>query len=249
MIHQTMTRTSIRALTNQDPSAEDVKSASRAKGTRFRVMRWVLTGFRGGVAATLIVLTLWWAVIEHTTLPDLLVSPLLLADSNGHGDAIVVLGAGIIGRCEPNLSALRRVLKATQVWREGRAPIMIFTGGAPTRKTCAISQVMAALAADLGVPESAIRAEGISHSTHENALYAAPILRSLNSRRIILVSDRLHMIRGVGSFQHFGFAVEPVSVPVYATNSSSTAMLMGGARETVALAWYWWKGWLDPQKP
>jgi uncharacterized SAM-binding protein YcdF (DUF218 family) len=183
-------------------------------------------------------------LINTTSFADRLISPLWMDDTSGSADAIVVLGAGIVGPCEPNLNAVRRVMLAVSLWREGRAPIVFFTGGPPNGLSCPVATVMADLATQLGVGRQAIHAEIASKSTWENAEKSAPLLRALHVHRILVVTDRLHMPRASGVFEHFGFAVGRVSVPVYAGHMDNVSMLIAGAREYVALLYYRWKGWI-----
>lgn len=206
-------------------------------------LRWLLIGMVVGVAG-------WFGsayVINRTTFADHLVSPLLLSDTRGSADAIVVLGAGVVGRCEPNLNAIQRTLLAARLWRAGRAPILITTGGQETGVKCAVGQVMADLAIELGVPPEAVQAETKSRSTHENAAMAAPLLRRLGVRRILIVTDRLHLLRAARSFAREGFVVELAGVPVYAGHPNNVSMLVAAAREAVALRYYDHNGWLAPQ--
>jgi lysophospholipase L1-like esterase len=104
---------------------------------------------------------------------------------------------------------------------------------------------MSRLAGELGVPAEARLTEEVSHSTHENAEFSAPILRRLGARRILVVSDRLHMPRAAGAFAAAGFAVERASVPVFASHPDNVSMLYYGLREYVALLYYRERGWLD----
>src|SRR5688500_15463787 len=61
-------------------------------------------------------------VINRGTWPDRLVGPLLLADTSGPADVIVVPAAGITGACTPNLNSLHRVLLAARLLDAHRAP-------------------------------------------------------------------------------------------------------------------------------
>jgi uncharacterized SAM-binding protein YcdF (DUF218 family)/lysophospholipase L1-like esterase len=183
-------------------------------------------------------------VINHTPIADYLVAPLIHADTPGRGDAIVVLGAGTSGPCELNLYAIQRVRLAARLWHEGRAPLMLITGGVGWGTSCAVASAMADFAMQLGVPRSALILETSSQNTHENAARTAPLLRAAGAQRVILVTDRLHMTRAAAAFAHEGFVVGRASVPVYATHPDNMSMLAGGAREAVAIAYYRWRGWV-----
>jgi len=200
--------------------------------------------FRQGVLVGVALVLLAQSLIDRTPVADWLVSPLLLRDTDESADVIVVAGAGLVGPCEPNLSAVRRVLKAAALWGEQRAPFVLFTGGSPRALSCAVSDVMADFAVRVGIPRDRILTEATSINTRENAFYAVPVLESLGARRVILVTDRLHMLRASRSFAAQGYTVGRASVPVYATHRGNVDMLAGSFREATALAYYWIRGWL-----
>ncbi len=201
--------------------------------------------FRLGLLSGIALLLGLQYVINKTPLADLLVRPLVHSDTSGSADAIVVLGAGIVGPCEPNLHAVRRAMLAVRLWRAGRAPIVVFTGGAPDGLPCAVSEVMANLAVELGLPRDAVVLETVSRNTHENAVASRPVLQALGARRLLIVTDRLHMNRATGVFAHEGFAIERAGVPVYAGHVDNVSMLASGVREYAALALYRARGWID----
>ena len=180
--------------------------------------------------------------LNVTSLADWIVAPLILVDTDGAADAIVVAGAGVIGSCEPNNNGVQRVLLAKRLWREGRGRVVLFTGG--TGATCPVAIAMARLAREVDVPPSAIRLETGSRSTRENAELAAPLLRALGVRRVVVVTDRLHGRRASLAFSQMGFDVERSTVPIYLGHADNVSMLRAGLREYVALAYYRSKGWL-----
>ncbi len=205
--------------------------------------------FRRGVLCGIVLIFAARLILDRSPLADWIVSPLLSTDTQGRADAIVVPGAGLVGPCLPNLSAVRRVLTAADLWREGRAPYLVMTGGAPGDLPCAVSDVMSALAVRMGVPADRVLTEATSRNTRENAYYAVPVLQSLDARRVVLVTDRLHMRRAGLAMGAQGYDVERVSVPVYATHHGNLDMLAMGLREYAALAYYKVRGWLTPVTP
>ena len=232
----------------QDPA--DVRAGSPAAAaasgvTRraWRLPRW-RSRFRLGVLCGIVLVLGVRQIINETGFADSLVGPLVHSDTTGSADAIVVMGAGIVGPCEPNLNSMRRVMLATRLFRDRRAPIMLITGGAPSGLPCPVSEVMARVAYELGVPRDAVTLETRSRSTHENAIESAPLLRQLGARRVLIVTDRLHMNRAAGVFVQAGFETERVNVPVYAGHADNVSMLTAGMREYVALAYYRWRGWI-----
>ena len=129
--------------------------------------------FRQGVLVGVALVLLAQSLIDRTPVADWLVSPLLLRDTDEPADVIVVAGAGLVGPCEPNLSAVRRVLKAAALWGEQRAAFVLFTGGSPRAQSCAVSDVMADFAVRVGIPRDRILTEATSVNTRENA-YCMP---------------------------------------------------------------------------
>jgi hypothetical protein len=95
----------------------------------------------------------------------------------------------------------------------------------------------------LEVPPDKIVVERESTNTHENGERVAPMLRERNVRRILLVTDRLHMRRATGVFAHLGFVVEPFAVPIYEGHADNVSMLGTGIREAVGLLYYRLRGW------
>jgi uncharacterized SAM-binding protein YcdF (DUF218 family)/lysophospholipase L1-like esterase len=185
-----------------------------------------------------------WAINE-STIPDRLVGPLLLGDSAAPADAIVVLGGGVIGDCVPNLNSMRRTVRAARLFRDGRAPLLVITGG-QAGGLCPVADGMREFARELGVPADRIVVERQARSTWENGELTAPLLRERQVHRILLVTDRLHMRRASGVFVRHGFSVERAAVPVYEGHPDNVSMLEAGLREAAALAYYRFRRWTMP---
>jgi uncharacterized SAM-binding protein YcdF (DUF218 family) len=134
-----------------------------------------------------------------------------LAASEPPGDAIVVLGGGLLPRLPPRRSpeltdAGDRVLEAARLWREGRAPRVVACGG-NLDGTPPEAADLAELLRFLGVAPEAILEEGRSRTTRENAAEARRLLAPLGVRRILLVTSALHMPRASALFRAEGFEV------------------------------------------
>ena len=204
--------------------------------------------FWTGVLVGAALLVLGRVAINESTIPDLLIAPMLVEDSAAPADAIVVLGAGVIGDCVPNLNGMRRALLGARLFRSGRAPFVAITGGAG-RDHCPVADAMAQVARDAGVPADRLILERESMNTHENAERTAPLLRERRVSRILVVTDRLHMRRATGVFRQQGFAVEPVAVPIYEGHVDNVSMLSAGVREAIALTYYRLRGWTTSAAP
>ena len=154
------------------------------------------------------------------------------------------MGAGVVGDCVPNHNGLRRTLLAARLWRESKAPLILFTGGR-SEGSCPIAMAMAQFAREIGIPASAILTEEASRTTRENGTLGAGSLRERSLRRILVVTDQLHMRRAAGTFVKLGLDVRVASVPIYEGHVDNVSMLIAGVREMAALGYYRMRGWVS----
>lgn len=132
-------------------------------------------------------------------------------------DAIVLIGGAAAppghGAPYPDLGpAADRIWHAARVFRAGKAPLLVCSGGSDARiADMPEAQVMAGLLQELGVPASAILQERDSRTTRENALFTAKALQGRNVHTILLVTSALHMRRAVTEFERVGFRVIPAA--------------------------------------
>ncbi|QSX75478.1 YdcF family protein [Lysobacter arenosi] len=136
------------------------------------------------------------------------------------GAPIVVLAGGLDGepRADDDYAALtqaswRRLRGAVELWRTDPGSQLVIAGGGPFQVKEA--SVMARLARDWGVPESALRTETASTTTWESAF----ALRGTLPARMRLVSSAAHLPRALLSFRSAGF--DPC---VYASDSDYVPM-------------------------
>jgi uncharacterized SAM-binding protein YcdF (DUF218 family)/lysophospholipase L1-like esterase len=238
-------RPAVGAVPNRTVETASPPKPVAARRPRSSVRRWLLA-FLLGIAAVHVSRF----AINRSRFPDKLVSPLFLSDTQGVADVIVVPGAAATGLCTPSLNSLRRVLLAVRLYREGRGRLVLFSGGASTGHPCAVADVMARTAREVGLPADVIRIENTSRSTWQNAERSLSILHALRASRILLVTDRLHMPRAQACFARFGFGIERASVPVPEGNRDNVDMLWMGGRELVATWYYRYQGWIgDPTAP
>jgi uncharacterized SAM-binding protein YcdF (DUF218 family) len=115
-------------------------------------------------------------------------------DAPGSADAIVVLGAAQwAGRPSPVLRA--RLDHAAQLWRDGRAPLVVVTGGVGTGDTLSEADVGRRYLTKQGIPDSVILAEHRGRTTGQSIVSAAAILHERGANRVLLVSDPFHSLR------------------------------------------------------
>ena len=128
------------------------------------------------------------AQIQKESVVDEAVSDQLTAD------AIVVLGAAEYrGRPSPVLEA--RLNHALFLYLKGRAPRIITTGGAGGDPVFTESTVARAYLARRGVPAEAIVVENEGDSTAHSIVAVTEIMRRMNLKSAIVVSDGYHIYR------------------------------------------------------
>lgn len=133
-----------------------------------------------------------------------------------NADAIVVLGGSIRPQIPPRpgvdvTEAGDRPIYGAQLYREGKAPLVILSGGriewqggGPPE-----SADMAKLIETLGVPATAILQDPTSLNTHENAVNVKKILAQRGINRVLLVTSAAHMPRSVAIFKKQGIDATP----------------------------------------
>jgi uncharacterized SAM-binding protein YcdF (DUF218 family) len=92
-----------------------------------------------------------------------------------------------------------------QLYREGRAPLLLLSGGG--RRTEPEARIMRHMALARGVPETALLIEPVSRDTLENARECARLLRPRGLVSIVLVSDWTHLPRASLLFRRAGLRV------------------------------------------
>lgn len=185
--------------------------------------------------------SLFVAPLEHATTP-------LRAPERAGAQAIVVLAAGQLrhapeygGRDIPDYIALARLRYAAHLERKTGLPVLVSGGGGSSSADVedrgdTFGQAMAdALREDFGVPVRWI--EGRSTNTAENASYSAAILRRDGVKRILLVTDAMHMVRSRGVFERAG--LEVVDAPtIFFSNQKSSLQAWVPSPEGMRRSWY-----------
>ena len=148
----------------------------------------------------------------------------LLAPEGAGAQAIVVLAAGQLenapeygNRAIPDYIALARLRYAAHLQRRTKLPLLVSGGNGesnvdpdPAKREYAKADAMAvALRDDFGVPVKWI--EPGSRDTFENATFSVNLLRADGIKRILLVTDAMHMPRARIAFQRAG--IEVVDAP------------------------------------
>jgi hypothetical protein len=147
--------------------------------------------------------------------------------------SLVLLGCRVVGPAVLSPPAERRARCAARALDTGLTNHILACGGKAWRgvREC---DALCAFLLEQGVPEHALEREASSHSTRENARYAAALLLPRGLGQIWLVTCDFHMPRALRCFRGAGFEAEPLaaSSPPLALG----AQLVRSARERVSLA-------------
>jgi uncharacterized SAM-binding protein YcdF (DUF218 family) len=145
------------------------------------------------------------------------------AGADRHDDAIVVLGAGVLGKgtlrpaAELMDRSRQRTVCGVDLYVQKLAPTLLLAGGGVGTIADAPVEAleMKHWALRLGVPESAIRTEEKSRTTYENAI---GVRRMLGETSILLVTSAAHMPRAAALFKKQGLHVTPAPCGYLAGN-------------------------------
>lgn len=175
-------------------------------------------------------------------------APPLLSARAQQAQAIVVLGGGRManapeygGEDVSGLVTLGRLRYGARLQRETALPLLV-SGGAPDGRAQGEAVLMAnALREDFGVSVKWI--EDRSDDTAQNARFSAQLLRQANVRRILLVTDALHMARAQRVFEHQG--LEVVAAPtVFYSRTAVTPMRWVPSAGALRLSHYALHEWI-----
>ena len=174
-------------------------------------------------------------------------------------EAIVLLGGATRGDTHrgqtPDLKQRAdRLVHAVALYKRGKAPIIVVSGGSPVGGRSEAAQ-MRDLLSLLSVPAHGMVLEGRSRNTRENARYTAELLRERGVSRILLVTSALHMRRAVPLFEREGLEVfaaptdyqrlvDTSVVPGWLPGVGNLARSSEALHEIVGYWYYRWRGWL-----
>jgi uncharacterized SAM-binding protein YcdF (DUF218 family) len=126
-------------------------------------------------------------------------------------DAIVVLGCRLPEDGRPGAALERRVAAGVALLASGEAPRLVLSGGGAGPRPEA--EIMRELALVYGAPEAALLLEPRSRDTIENAFCSATLLRRQGLLRVIVVTDRYHLLRARLLFRYAGLEVVRAAAP------------------------------------
>lgn len=132
--------------------------------------------------------------------------------SEAPADAAIVLGAAV---WSSGVSPVfrERINHGIELYQKGKVRKLIFTGGQgnpgePTEAAAARDYALQS-----GVPLQDMLIEQKSHTTYENILYAKQVADAQGIKKVLIVSDPLHMKRAVLMARDAGLLAEPSPTP------------------------------------
>jgi uncharacterized SAM-binding protein YcdF (DUF218 family) len=185
----------------------------------------------------------------------------LLAPERAGAQAIVVLAAGQLenapeydSQAIPDYVALARLRYAAHLQRRTGLPVLVSGGNGgdkvdvndKDREYAKADAMAVALRADFGVPVKWI--EPNSRDTAENAAYSAELLRPGGVKRILLVTDAMHMPRARAAFLRTGLEVVDAPTMFFRDQALGAGAWLPSAEgmrrswyaiyEWIGIAWY-----------
>ncbi|MFA5339161.1 MAG: ElyC/SanA/YdcF family protein [Candidatus Omnitrophota bacterium] len=199
-----------------------------------------------------------YLLVFCTPLIWFLAEPLKISDTPRKADAIVVFAGGVGESGKVGQGYLERTEYAVELYKAGFAKNIIFSSG--YMYIFKEPVMMKTLAVSLGVPEGSIILEDKAMSTYQHVRFSEEMLKSKGWNKILLVSSPYHMRRVSLVFEKTGKGIEVAYTPVkkssfYKHKTSniyagwnlkqiSLGQIEGIFREYLAIAYYWWKGYI-----
>jgi uncharacterized SAM-binding protein YcdF (DUF218 family) len=177
-------------------------------------------------------------------------------------EAILVLGGGLDPALSPRFEAelndaADRLLHAARLYRAGRAPLVVASGGfAPFARASEPEAVaMARILTEWGVPSHAILTETGSRDTVGNCTRSRRLLADRHVGPVLLVTSAHHMPRALATCRSAGIDATPATTDVrvldgtpslpWLPSAVSLHVTAGALHEFAGIAVYAARGWLD----
>jgi uncharacterized SAM-binding protein YcdF (DUF218 family) len=188
-------------------------------------------------------------------------------------EVIVVLGGGTESGQYPRPtaevnSAGDRVLYAARLYKQGKAPVILLSGGNITwlsGRSTPPPEEMAALMDLMAIPRDDLWLQPGSENTQEDAEFSAQMLKEKGVTRVLLVTSAIHMPRAMALFRHLGVEAIPAPTDFTVTqagidnlaslepqtllvnlmpNTSSLGLTTNALKEYLGILVYRLRGWL-----
>ncbi|MDP3703693.1 MAG: YdcF family protein, partial [Candidatus Omnitrophota bacterium] len=189
-----------------------------------------------------------YALLFHTPAVWWAAQPLSLKGMPVRADAIVVFAGGVGESGQAGQGYQERVEHAVSLYRQGLAPLLLFSSG--YSYTFKEAEVMKALAVSLGVPAEAIILEESAGNTRENVRLSAALLRTKGFDSVLVVSSPYHMRRASLVWRKEAPDIAAIWTPIlyshFFGDRSHVKLrhVQAIAHEYLGILYYWWKGWM-----
>ncbi|MBF0544661.1 MAG: YdcF family protein [Candidatus Riflebacteria bacterium] len=207
------------------------------------IFRWAIQVF----AILFVIATLVEAIDPGAIIGE----ALMLPHSCDKADAIFVLAAGTQKDGSPGYSGMQRVLHGIELFKEKRAPVLVFSTGKPFGEADEEKCVASITKLLLGDVCNVIFQKNML-DTRGEALSGANILFPRGIKKILLVTNGAHIFRAVKIFEKVGFTVlpAPVQEPGHLKYSldSSGQLLKSVIHEWIGLMLYYLRGEIEFSK-
>ncbi len=211
-------------------------------------------------AGTLATLLAVWLL---SPLPLVVEEGLVVNDRPARADAIVCLSSGSVQGL-PSAAGWRRIVMAVRLYRDGFAPLVIFSGGTGSADRSE-AEMYAESARTLGLPAGAVGLETRSESTAEHPRRVAELDEILSrggrDASLLVVTSPYHGRRTQAVFRKAGFTrvrivtsygvrvvpkgrQQPRSLDFGQRGIDRLYRLIVSTREWTALAYYRARGWV-----
>jgi uncharacterized SAM-binding protein YcdF (DUF218 family) len=219
----------------------------------------LLRGYLMAVGALVTLIAVWLL----SPLPLVIEDGLVVNERPVRADAIVCLSAGSVQGL-PSSTGWRRIATAVRLYKEGFAPLVVFSGGTGSGGRPE-AQIYAESAAVLGLPEDAVRLEAFSENTAEHPVRVAelPDIRARGGpgASLLIVTSPYHGRRVKAVFRKAGFtdfrvvtawggrsgpipSRPPRTLEVGQKGIDRLYRFITATREWAALAYYRAQGWI-----
>jgi uncharacterized SAM-binding protein YcdF (DUF218 family) len=178
-------------------------------------------------------------------------------------EAIVVLADGVNlpdepgGPAEPDSGTMHRCRHAAELYQRGAACPVLLSGGKVDADVPEVTfaEVMRTYLLQLGVRDADVIMEATSRNTYENAVESRKLLERHNIRKVVLVTDAVHMNRARACFRKQGLEVVAAPCHYQASrlegslrdlfpNPDAVTDCRDAAHEWLGTLWYRLRGWL-----
>jgi uncharacterized SAM-binding protein YcdF (DUF218 family) len=135
-------------------------------------------------------------------------------ERGGHSDVAVVLGSRVLSDGTPSRRLTARLQRGLEVWRDGRAPHLIVSGG--IYRGMDEAHAMKAWLLAHGVPDSVVTEDPHGRDTWETARFTRAWLTAHGGNSAIAVSQYFHLPRCRLAFHRHGIDTVGTAGPEFA---------------------------------